>query len=133
VPFAISIVDFRFAISSKSPNRRREILRLRVARVVKLDPFWEQTFAPALAATRERSATAFALHARTETMLAFARALGRLIGAFHKTEKLIRRDSRAVTVGMSRALSISPRRPITRCSGSAHERIDLAFAGCQRQ
>ena len=123
-------------------------------RVMKFDAFWEQAFAPALAATRERGAAAFAFHARAETVLAFARALGWLIRAFHKTEKLIRRDSRAVTVGMRRALSISPHEATPKSFASPDDvgvvrhgdsvspfgrirpvadwgRVDFAFAGCQ--
>jgi hypothetical protein len=56
---------------------------LRVARVMVLDAAWEQAFAPALAATCQRGAAAFCLHAGAKTVLAFARALGWLIRAFH--------------------------------------------------
>jgi hypothetical protein len=94
-----------------------------VAREVKFDAFWQQTFATALAPARQRSASGFGLHARTETVLLLAGALGWLIRAFHKTEKLLRRDLRAVTLGMSGALSISWHKSI----------VDLAFADCQLQ
>jgi hypothetical protein len=129
---------------------------LGVAREVKIDAFWEQTFATALAPAREGGASAFGLHPRTETVLLFASAFGWLIRSFHKTEKLLRRDLRAVTVGMSRALSISGRTStpkgfaspddfgVARHGESVRWRIDLptgrvrptgglAFADCQRK
>jgi len=66
----------------------------------------QKTLPAALASASERGSSAFGLHARAEPVLAFACALGWLISAFHKAEKRFRCDSRAVTVGMSRALSI---------------------------
>jgi hypothetical protein len=63
-----------------------EELRLCVSRVVHFHTLWEQAFAAALTAACQRCATAFCFHAGTKTMLAFARALGWLVGAFHKTE-----------------------------------------------
>jgi hypothetical protein len=81
----------------------------------------EQTFAAALAAPSERGAAAFGFHTGAETVLAFARAFGRLIGAFHKAGRFARRDFGAVTVEMRIALSIA--RKLT---------VDLAFAHCQR-
>lgn len=54
-----------------------------MARVVAFDAFRQQTFAAALATARERGASAFRLHARAKTVLAFACAFGRLVGAFH--------------------------------------------------
>jgi hypothetical protein len=71
------------------------------------DAFREQALAPALTPAGERGATPFGFHAGTKTVLLFARAFGWLVSAFHKTAKSFRRDSRAVTVGMSAALSIS--------------------------
>jgi len=52
-----------------------------------LDTFRQQAFAPTLPPPRERGASGFGLHAGAKSMLAFARALGWLISAFHKTEK----------------------------------------------
>jgi len=75
-----------------------------------LDPFWQQPLAAALTPPSQRSAPTFRFHARAKPMLAFAGALGWLVGAFHKAEKRFRNDSRAVTVGMSRTLSILQRK-----------------------
>jgi hypothetical protein len=58
-------------------------LRLRMSRVMPLDPFWEQAFAPAAPPARKDRASTFAFHAGAETVLAFPRAFGRLISAFH--------------------------------------------------
>jgi hypothetical protein len=52
-----------------------------------LDAFWQQSFAPALPAPCKYRATAFGTHPSTETVLTFARSLGWLVSAFHKTEK----------------------------------------------
>jgi hypothetical protein len=48
-----------------------------------LDSFGQQTLAASLSPTRERGAATLRFHARTETMLAFARSFRCLIGAFH--------------------------------------------------
>jgi hypothetical protein len=88
---------------------------------VAVDAAREQTFASPLATTSERGAAAFGFHTGAKTMLAFARAFGRLIGAFHKAGRFARRDFGAVTVEMRVALSIA--RKLT---------VDLAFAHCQR-
>lgn len=48
-----------------------------------LDPLREKALAATLTTTVQDGATAFGLHACTEAELAFARALGRLIGALH--------------------------------------------------
>jgi hypothetical protein len=53
---------------------------------VPFNTLWQQAFATALAAASQRCATAFCFHAGTKTMLTFARSLGWLVGAFHKTE-----------------------------------------------
>jgi hypothetical protein len=53
-----------------------------------LDPLREQTLASTLTATAQDGATAFGLHAGTEAELAFARALGRLVGALHISKVL---------------------------------------------
>jgi hypothetical protein len=71
---------------------------------------------------RERGASGFRLHAGAKSVLAFSCALGWLIGAFHKTEKRLPRDSRAATVRTSTVLSISRWKLI----------VDLSFADCQR-
>jgi hypothetical protein len=52
-----------------------------------LDPLREETLATALTAAAQDGATAFGLHAGTEAELAFARALGRLVGALHIGKK----------------------------------------------
>jgi hypothetical protein len=62
-------------------------LRLRVTRVVYLDPFRKQAFAATLPPARQRGTATFCLHARAKSMLAFACALRWLISPFHKTEK----------------------------------------------
>jgi hypothetical protein len=51
--------------------------------VVELNTLRKESFASTLAATAEDGATAFGLHAGTEAELAFARALGWLVGALH--------------------------------------------------
>ena len=48
-----------------------------------LNPLRKETLAPLSATTAENGATAFGLHAGTEAKLAFARALGGLVGALH--------------------------------------------------
>jgi hypothetical protein len=85
------------------------------------DAFGEQTFAAALTPTGEGGAAPFRFHAGAKAVLAFASALGRLIGAFHKAEQFFRRDFGAVTLRMCEALSI------------AHKlTVDLVFAHCPR-
>jgi len=56
---------------------------------VDLDALWQETLAPALTAAVQDGATAFGLHACTEAELAFARALGRLVGALHIGKSLL--------------------------------------------
>ena len=48
-----------------------------------LHTFGQQTFAPALAPTRQSGAATLRFHTRAKTMLAFARSFRCLIGAFH--------------------------------------------------
>ena len=48
-----------------------------------LDPLREKALAATLTTAAQDGATAFGLHACTEAELAFARALGRLVGALH--------------------------------------------------
>jgi len=49
-----------------------------------LHTFGQQTLAASLSPTRESCAAALCFHARTKTMLAFARSFRCLIGAFHE-------------------------------------------------
>ena len=70
-----------------------------------LDALRQEAFATALATAREGGASAFGPHAGAKTVLAFARSLGWLISAFHKTEKFAGRELRAVTLGWSGGLS----------------------------
>src|SRR6266436_3160629 len=58
---------------------------LGVACVVYVNAFRQQTFTTALPPTCEGGATAFGPHTSAKAVLAFARSLGWLIGAFHKT------------------------------------------------
>ena len=53
-----------------------------------LDPLREKALAAMTATTAQDGATAFGLHAGTEAELAFARALGRLVGALHVVKVL---------------------------------------------
>jgi len=71
------------------------------------DAFRQQALAAALPPPGERGPSGFRFHAGTKSVLAFSRALGWLVRAFHKTEKRFRRDSKAATVRTSTALSIS--------------------------
>ena len=57
---------------------------LRVAGVVDFHTLRQEPLAATLAAAGENSATILGLHAGAETELTLARALGGLIGAFHK-------------------------------------------------
>lgn len=50
---------------------------------VDLDTFWKQAFAAMAAAAVQDGPTGFGLHTGAETELLLARALGRLISAFH--------------------------------------------------
>jgi hypothetical protein len=95
-------------------------LRLRVSGVMAINPFRQKPLASTLTASRECGATAFGPHAGAKTVLAFPCPLRWLIGAFHKSEKYLRRELRAVTLGWSRGMSIS---------GNA--RCDLRIAGCK--
>jgi len=59
---------------------------LRVACVVSVNAFRQQTFPTALPPACEGGATAFGSHTGAKTVLVFARSLRWLIGAFHKTD-----------------------------------------------
>lgn len=61
---------------------------LRMARVMPVNAFRQQTFATALPPARERGATALSPHTSAKAMLAFARSLGWLISAFHKPKSV---------------------------------------------
>lgn len=50
---------------------------------VDLDTFWKQAFAALAAAAVQDGPTGFGLHTGAETELLLARALGRLVSAFH--------------------------------------------------
>jgi len=107
----LPIFDFQKNQRNKNRGSKRK-LGLRVSRVMSFHTLRQKTLSAALAPAGQRGPSAFGLHARPEPMLAFACALGWLISAFHKAEKRFRRDSRAVTVGTTRALSILPARGI---------------------
>lgn len=64
------------------PLSRLRVL-LDVALEVDLGTLWKKAFTAFLAATTEAVTTSFGAHACAETVLAFAGALGWLIGAFH--------------------------------------------------
>jgi len=100
----LQIADFRLQILAELPQPGNRS-SLRVARVMALDALRQEAFAAALATAREGSASAFGPHAGAKTVLAFARSLGWLISAFHKTEKFAGRELRAVTLGWSGGLS----------------------------
>ena len=55
-----------------------------------LNTLRQETLASALTTTAQDGATAFGLHAGTEAELAFARALGWLVGALHVVKKSLR-------------------------------------------
>jgi hypothetical protein len=80
-----------------------------------LDAFREQPLAAALSPAGKDRAPGFGFHPGTKTVLTFACSLGGLVSSFHKTEKAPVRW-RAVTLGMSTALSIERAR--SRCDGS---------------
>jgi hypothetical protein len=67
----------------------------------------QQTFAPALPATRQSRASAFRAHPRAKTMLIFSGALGALQSAFHKRDLGIG-EMKAATLGSLIPLSIAP-------------------------
>lgn len=65
-------------------NRQRTGSGLRMSCEVDFDTFREQAFAPVAAAAVQNSPAGLGLHAGAETELLLARALGRLVCAFHK-------------------------------------------------
>ena len=68
-------------------KRRRPLLGLGVSGEVDFDTFWKEAFAALLAASAQDGPACLGLHAGAETKLLFARALGRLVCAFHKIVK----------------------------------------------
>jgi hypothetical protein len=66
---------------------------LSVACVVSANAFRQQTFPTALPPPREGGTTAFGSHPSAKAVLAFARSLGWLIGAFHEVYRLARSKS----------------------------------------
>lgn len=78
-----------------------------MTREVAFYPFWQEAFAAALSPSSECGPATFGFHSRPKSVLLLARALGWLISAFHKTEASLQSELRAVTVGMTRVLSIS--------------------------
>src|SRR6266496_4509168 len=78
-----------------------------MAGVMILDALRKQTFAATLSPPRESGAAALCVHARAKTMLAFARSLRCLIGAFHGAVERTR------TVKVTLRLSMSA----SSCSG----------------
>jgi hypothetical protein len=74
--------------------------------VVTLNAFRQKPFAAALTPAGKGGATAFGAHAGAKTVLALAGSLRWLVSSFHKAEKQLRRELRAVILGMGRGLSI---------------------------
>jgi hypothetical protein len=74
--------------------------------VMPVDAFREQSLTTPLSAACQGGAPAFGAHAGTKTVLAFPCSLGWLVSAFHKTGTDRDAILRAVTVGVSKALSI---------------------------
>jgi hypothetical protein len=81
-------------------------LRLGMPGVMEFRALGKKTLSAALTAPCKRGASAFRPHPGPKTVLTFARALRWLVSAFHKAEKYLRRELRAVTLGWSKALSI---------------------------
>ena len=79
---------------------------LSVTSVVTIDSFRQETFSAALTTPGETGPTAFGSHAGTEAVLAFASPFGCLISAFHKAEKFLRRELKAVILGWHEGLSM---------------------------
>jgi hypothetical protein len=80
---------------------------LRMANVMPLDAFRKQSLAAPLSASCEDRAPAFGSHSGAKTVLTLPRSLGWLVSAFHKTETDRDAILRAITVGVSTALSIA--------------------------
>jgi hypothetical protein len=85
------------------------------------DTFREQAFAAALAPAREYRAAPLGSHPGTKAVLAFPSSFGWLVRALHKTGKQLRSDSRTVTLGVSKVLSITLSAAI----------VHLLFRDCQ--
>jgi hypothetical protein len=76
------------AFESADSSAQSKKSSLRVAGVVPVSAFRQQTFATALASACEGGATAFGPHTSAKAVLAFPGSLGWLIGAFHKSYPL---------------------------------------------
>ena len=59
----------------------------RMSSVMLIHALWQQSFPSALAPAGERGASALGFHACAKAMLTFAGAFGRLVSAFHKSER----------------------------------------------
>ena len=100
----ISNCETRISKLADKPQSKKSSLG--VAREVAINAFRQKSLSSALTAAREGGASAFRPHSGTKTVLLLARSFGWLISAFHKAEKLARRELRAVILGWGRALSI---------------------------
>ena len=92
-----------------SARRRKKIGNhsgLRMARVVDFHTLWQESLAAALASPRKDGTAVFGFHAGAKPELPFARALGWLIGAFHKSRKSVA-GKRVETLAARRPLSIN--------------------------
>jgi hypothetical protein len=79
--------------------------------VMPLNAFRKQSLAAPLSASCEGRAPAFGSHSGAKTVLTLPRSLGWLVSAFHRTKTDRDAILRAVTVGVSTALSIAWRAP----------------------
>jgi hypothetical protein len=61
----------------------RVVVKIRLAFKVQFYTLWKQAFASMLPTAGKDCASVFGFHPSAETELLFARALGRLVGAFH--------------------------------------------------
>ncbi len=68
------------------PHRGEAWLRLCVASVVNIDANRQETFPATLPTARERRAPCLCFHTGAKAKLAFPRAFGRLISAFHRAK-----------------------------------------------
>ena len=75
--------------------------------VMPLNAFRKQSLAAPLSASCQDRAPAFGSHSGAKTVLTLPRSLGWLVSAFHTTETDRDAILRAVTVGVSTALSIA--------------------------
>jgi hypothetical protein len=83
----IKIRKSNIEIRKKLSNLEFRKSSLRVADVMYLDAFGQQTFTTALPPPRQDRATAFSTHPGTKTVLTFSCSLRRLVSPFHKSEQ----------------------------------------------